>query len=100
MWWKRAKLRRSRWRATASAGSAAASAARKMERAWRRRVLVVIAGTLEFEGCDSTQRRKDVEISAELMTRRRRGGMGWETQRHFDATARKKNAPRKGGMEA
>src|ERR1035437_1771296 len=61
MWRKRVKLRPERWRATASAGRAAASAARKMDRAWRRRVRVVIAETLDFGECGSTQRPRDAE---------------------------------------
>ena len=42
----------------------------------------------------SPQRRGDAEISAELMPRRRRGGMGWETlQSAIDAEARRKKSP-------
>src|ERR1035437_8413890 len=72
----RAKLRPERWRATASAGSAAASAARKMDRAWRRRVRVVM-GRSERETVDSTQRRRERRDKR----REEHGGAWWREWR-------------------
>ena len=35
---------------------------------------------LKLEAMENEIHRRDAEISAELMPRRRRGGMGWETR--------------------
>ena len=74
------KLRRARWRVTASMGSAAARAARKMVWAWRRRVLVeVMAGRGYGAGFDltrrpETQRKSEDDFGEKSQSRKRRRG--------------------------
>ena len=55
-------------------------------------------GTVCEGGCDLTRRR----FNAESSMPRKNSVVEWagKPQRHFDAKARKKNAPRNGGMAA